>query len=306
MFETKRLIAVMPVYRRACRFSGLHHLILLLNLHTPYVSWPFQFLGLFSSSGSLSSQIVNFNSQQILLGETYSKNVNLTMRITNIFITVCFVTWLYILLLCSGDVHPNPGPTPSASNDNFSSSSSNTSNILLDTLNQNHHLAFIHYNIQSLLPKIDILQAELYTFDIIALTETWSHPGIDTDEVTFQLCSPPERKDRHTDRHGGVILYVKEGINYRRRRELVNRKYWMPFGSKSPTETNAFYLEYFIDCPIADSEYFSLIETSINLAIGTGTPRHHSNWATSILICLQITQHVRYNRFVQNLLYTSQ
>ena len=152
MYETKRLTAVMPVYHRACRFSGLLHLILLLNFHT-HMYHAFSIFRSVSSSGSLSSQIVNFNSQRISLGETYSKNVNLTMRITNIFITVCFVTWLYILLLCCGDVHPNPGPTSSASNDSFSSSSSNTSNILLDTLNQNHHLAFIHYNIQSLLPK---------------------------------------------------------------------------------------------------------------------------------------------------------
>ena len=225
----------------------------------------FSVLRIVSSSGSLSSQVVNSNSKRISSGEAYSKNVSLTIRIT----IVCFVTWLYILLLCSGDVHPNPGPSSSASNDSFSSSSSNTSYILLDTLNQNHHLAFIHYNVQSLLPKIDIIQAELHNFDLIALTETWLHPGIDIDEVTFHSFSPPERKDRHTDRHGGVILYVKEGITYRRRRdlepgnvkciwiEITNRNKHLLFG--------VFYRP-----PNADSEYFSLVETSRNLAIDTG------------------------------------
>ena len=83
-------------------------------------------------------------------------------------------------------------------------------------LNQNHHLSFVHYNVQSLLPKIDLLQAELHNFDIIALTETWLHAGIDTEELMLRPFNPPERKDRQTERHGGVILYIKEGINYRR------------------------------------------------------------------------------------------
>ena len=56
-----------------------------------------------------------------------------------------------------------------------------------DMLNQNHHLAFIHYNVQSLLPKLDIMQVELYAFYVIALTETWLHPGTDTDEIIFSL-----------------------------------------------------------------------------------------------------------------------
>ena len=174
----------MPVYRRACRFSCLLHLILLLTLHT-YMYHAFSVLRIVNSSGFLASQAVNHNSQRITLGEKYLKNVCLSICMAKILICVCFVTWLYILLLCSGDEHPNPGPTSSVSEDIFSSSSSNISNILLDTLNQNHHLAFIHYNVQSLLPKLDIIQAELHNFDVIALTETWLHPRIDTDEVSF-------------------------------------------------------------------------------------------------------------------------
>ena len=101
--------------------------------------------------------------------------------------------------------------------------SSTTSNSILDSLNQNHHLAFIHYNVQSLLPKLDILQAELYAFDLVACTETWLHPAIDTDDLLLTSFSPPECKDRQRDRYGGVILYVKEYIHYRRRRDLEPR-----------------------------------------------------------------------------------
>ena len=61
------------------------------------------------------------------------------------------------------------------------------------------------------------MQVELYAFDVIALTETWLHPDIDTDEITFHSHSPPERKNNKADRH------VKEYINYRRRRDLDPR-----------------------------------------------------------------------------------
>ena len=137
-----------------------------------------------------------------MIGKTYSENVSLSCRVINTILIVCFVTWLYILLLCSGDAHPNPGPTSSASNDSSSSLSSNMSDLLHEMLNQNHHLSFVHYNVQSLLPKIDLLQAELQNFDIIALTETWLHACIDTEELMLQPFNPPEHKDRQTDRHG--------------------------------------------------------------------------------------------------------
>lgn len=52
------------------------------------------------------------------------------------------------------------------------------------------------------MPKLDLIQAELHNFDVIALTETWLHPGIDADEIAFESFSPPERKDRQTDRYG--------------------------------------------------------------------------------------------------------
>ena len=134
--------------------------------------------------------------------------MKLTIRIANSLLLIFAVTWLYIFLLCCGDVHPKPGPNSTTSTESFISLPSTTSNAILDSLNQNHHLAFIHYNVQSLLPKLDILQAELYAFDIVACTETWLHPAIDTDDLLFTSFSPPERKDRQRYRYGGVVLNV--------------------------------------------------------------------------------------------------
>ena len=75
-------------------------------------------------------------------------------------------------------------------------------------------MSFVHYNVQSVLPKLDILHAELLEFDILAFTETWLSPTDNTDDLLLQSYNRPERKDRVDDSHGGVILYIKEGIHY--------------------------------------------------------------------------------------------
>ena len=118
MHEMKRLIVVMPVYRRACRFSCFLHFLILLNFHFQN-QHAFSVLRLVSTSGSLASQAVTHNFKRITPGNKYSKNVCLTIHIAKVLICLCIVTWLYILLACSGDVHPNPGPTLSASNDSL-------------------------------------------------------------------------------------------------------------------------------------------------------------------------------------------
>ena len=238
------------------------------NLHT-HICHTYSLLRIVRGSGYLASHAVKLNAQRIIIVKTYSENVSLSCRVINTILIVCFVTWLYILLLCSGDVHPNPGPTSSASNDSFSSLSSNMSDLLHEMLNQNHHLSFVHYNVQSLLPKIDLLQAELQNFDIIALTETWLHAGIDTEELMLQPFNPPERKDRQTDRHGGVILYIKEGINYRRRHDLETGRVeciWIEITNRQ----RHILFGVFYRPPEADAEYFTFIEHSVNMATDTG------------------------------------
>ena len=82
------------------------------------------------------------------------------------------------------------------------------------------HLSFIHYNVQSIANKIDILSAELTDFDILAFSETWLHPDIHTNDLLIPEFMPSERKDRLRDRHGGVMIYVKDTLFYIRRYDL--------------------------------------------------------------------------------------
>ena len=94
-------------------------------------------------------------------------NVQFSCKCLLILLITVFTLWLTILLLWSGDIHPNPNPSSIASSLN-SSTSHDHSNNSLRSLNLSHNLSFVHYNVQSILNKLDILEAELFEFDILA------------------------------------------------------------------------------------------------------------------------------------------
>ena len=57
------------------------------------------------------------------------------------------------------------------------------------------HLSFVHYNVESVFPKLDVLFAELCDLDITAFSETWLNSSITNDDLLFQLYHSPEHKD---------------------------------------------------------------------------------------------------------------
>ena len=114
-------------------------------------------------------------------------------------------------MMQAGDIHPNPGPA-TASTSSISSLASVSSAFNCSKLS--NHLSVVHYNVQSLVPKLDLLTTELSEFDILAFTETWLKPSVPTNDLTIDSYRIPERKDRPSDSHGGVILYVKNNIHY--------------------------------------------------------------------------------------------
>jgi len=73
-------------------------------------------------------------------------------------------------------------------------------------------LSVLHYNVQSLRNKVDLIQSECSNFDIVALTESRLDTSIENDTISMNSFHPPERKDRQYDYHGGVIVYVKESL----------------------------------------------------------------------------------------------
>ena len=137
------------------------------------------------------------------------------------------------------------------------------------SLNQNR--SFVHDNVQSIVNKLDILQAELLDFDILAFTDTWLSSAVSTNDLMLQSYNIPERKDRTGDPHGGVIVYciLYNGIFYKRREDLeirvleclwirvINPRRRILFG-RFHRELNS------------DTNYYTNIEYSVSLAVDTG------------------------------------
>ena len=167
----------------------------------------------------------------------------------------------------SGDVHPNPGPA-STSSISVSSSSLHDSIPFPNSFNLSKQLSFIHYNVQSIANTIDLITTELSDCDILAFSETWPHPSIQTTDLLIPEFKPPEGKDRLRDRHGGVMIYVKDSVIYKGRynSEPLNVEcIWI----EMQLNHSRILFELFYRSPNSDIANFSGIEDFISLAMDT-------------------------------------
>ena len=123
---------------------------------------------------------------------------------------------LSLLMLCY-DVEKYPGPSVESPSE-ISCASSDTSTLPSD-INTKNKLSVVHYNDQSLVNKIGILETELSNFDVICITESWLHDAISGGEIKMEECTV-FRRDRVSDIHGGVCVYVKNNLKVRRRNDI--------------------------------------------------------------------------------------
>ncbi|KAH3735529.1 hypothetical protein DPMN_042064 [Dreissena polymorpha] len=70
----------------------------------------------------------------------------------------------------------------------------------------------VHYNVKSFIAKKEILFADLNGFDILAFTETWLSPTVDSADLLFPSYRTPFKRHRPNDPRGGIILYIKSDI----------------------------------------------------------------------------------------------
>ena len=262
----KNQAVVMSVYRRIFRFNiRMHFLFFLVSYQHAILIHSVLFL-----LTENTTYKIKIRGKHIRVGKAYLINSKMTTTGIQTLFTITLVTWIGIPLLCLGDIKPNPGPASLSSSSNFSNSSDMSTNIF-SNLNYSHNLSFVQYNVQSILNKLDILQAELYEFDILALTETWLNQSVDTEDLLFQTFNKPERKDRTGDSHGGVMLYVKENIYYKRREDLEIRgveNIWIEIANNH----RRILFGLFYRQPNSGANYFNDIEDSIALAVDTGIP----------------------------------
>ncbi|MES9994358.1 MAG: reverse transcriptase family protein [Candidatus Thiodiazotropha sp.] len=173
-----------------------------------------------------------------------------------------FESLVIMALLLLAGVEPNPGPISEAS-----TSSSNLSLDLNDIDMIKDKFSVVHYNVQSISNKIDILESELSNFDIICLTETWLDGRTSNDTISLKEYNL-YRRDRVGDNHGGICVYVKQNVHSRRRHdiELPNIEcVWVEVS----THNKKILLGTFYRPPNSTQDVLSSIEDSISLAYDT-------------------------------------
>ena len=77
-----------------------------------------------------------------------------------------FELLIILSLLFIGGIERNPGPLSSSSDDSISFLSA-AEHIIEDKL------SIVHYNVQSIANKMDLIQSKLCNFDVICITESW-------------------------------------------------------------------------------------------------------------------------------------
>ena len=170
------------------------------------------------------------------------------------------VTFLALLLYQAGDVEKNTGPVSESASDSSQS-------FHFPPIQGN--LSMVHYNVQSVLNKLDLIEAEFSDFSIISLTETWLNETKPTDDLVFNGFRTPFRRDRVGDSHGGILVYVKQDIPCKRRPdlELANIEcIWIEINIRN----KKLLLGTYYRPPNASPLVLSNIETSIGLAVDTG------------------------------------
>ena len=90
--------------------------------------------------------------------------------------------------------------------DENSFSSSTTTDLL------SNHLSILHLNVQSILPKIDLVRSEADAYDIAVFSESWLKPSIPNEEVLVEKFLPPFRTDTCDRPGGGIIMLVRNTI----------------------------------------------------------------------------------------------
>lgn len=143
------------------------------------------------------------------IGLHYSRQV----KVKDIEHLIFFEFLIVMSLLLLSGIERNPGPV------SFDSSSSTSPSITMDEKVIKDKFSIVHYNVQSIVNKLDLIESELQNFDVICLTETWLDQRTRDDNLSingFKLY----RRDRPGDNHGGICVYVRNNIYSSRRNDI--------------------------------------------------------------------------------------
>ena len=132
--------------------------------------------------------------------KTPDSNIVFCRNIVPSFFILVVATWMTMIVTLSGDVELNPGP------DSVEGDTDSSYNTSFEGLA--NHLSILHLNVQSLLPKLDLIAAESEAYDVLVFSESWLKPTVKNDTVSlinFHPPPPPPHSER-TDQIGLAVV----------------------------------------------------------------------------------------------------
>ena len=123
-----------------------------------------------------------------------------------------FLVFVLSTLLHIGCVELNPGPSGVFDEDSSVSSVNDLSMTSGISELFSNSVSFLHLNIQSLAPKLELITAEYEDFDILSFSESWLNGNNTDDSIKLLNFQPPFRKDRSLNRLGGGIVVYGCGL----------------------------------------------------------------------------------------------
>ncbi|VDI01051.1 Hypothetical predicted protein [Mytilus galloprovincialis] len=132
------------------------------------------------------------------------------------------------------------------------------------------NIKIVHNNVCSLPPKVDLIECELGTYDIIALSESHLDDSISNESIALAGFQKPIRLDR-TRAGGGVIIYVKNYLYYEELPELAKpglELLWL----KISTQHCHFLLGVFYRPPNSRVKLWDYFYDSVSKALDKNLP----------------------------------
>jgi hypothetical protein len=76
-----------------------------------------------------------------------------------------------------------------------------------------HNISFLHLNVQSLKPKLDLISAEYGDFYILSFIETWLIHSTPDRDIKLDSINVPLRKERVESSYGGGLPFISKKMS---------------------------------------------------------------------------------------------
>ena len=157
------------------------------------------------------------------------------------------------------------------SQSNVSTSSTKASQTAAEVTNNNPQLnnlsslKIAHLNINGLRNKVDLLSVELSEYDIICVSETKLNNLVETAKLKIDGFHDPIRRDRQYNNGGGLLVYIKNNIHFKRRPDIENQ-YIETIWIQVCTLNKQFLMGLFYRPPGSTVDYWESFESCLETA----------------------------------------